>query len=365
MATLNRYAARKKLTEVLLQLRRPPDSVAEYERLAHTYATAGAVWKAIAICGIILEMEPSHTHTQRMLADLYALRDQSASAGATLNVDVRTLPTLALFSDLEKDVFVSLIEKLERRQYAAGHNIIREGDAAQSMFILVEGEVAVVREPAAHNVPVARMRSGTIFGEMALVTTAPRLSSVYATVDCVVLELPRATLESIALRYPLIEQTVQHFYRSRILASLLRSNHIIASLSPSEKQDLVSAFASVTVQAGTALLTQGRPGDGVYLILRGHCGASSQDTTGQRSAYPRMREGDMFGEISAMTGKPCTATVQTESVCTLLRVSPETFRQIVLRNPNARHMVESLGLERLERTASVDPTEGLLAEYLL
>src|SRR5215471_4344649 len=61
------------------KLGKPDEAVARFEREAALYARQGFLIKAIAICKLILEIDPSHTKTQETLAHLYA--EQRAQAG--------------------------------------------------------------------------------------------------------------------------------------------------------------------------------------------------------------------------------------------------------------------------------------------
>ena len=64
------------------KLGRPDEAVARFEREAALYARQGFLIKAIAICKLILEIDPSHTKTQETLAHLYAEQRESIPRGA-------------------------------------------------------------------------------------------------------------------------------------------------------------------------------------------------------------------------------------------------------------------------------------------
>src|SRR5574341_1063873 len=67
-------ASRHKLGELLRKLGDGDDAIAEYRQVAAAYAHEGQLIKAVAVCKVILEIDPGHQDTQRMLADLYARR---------------------------------------------------------------------------------------------------------------------------------------------------------------------------------------------------------------------------------------------------------------------------------------------------
>ena len=69
----------------------------------------------------------------------------------------------------------------EYRTFKPGEIIIREGDAADCMYFVQEGEVEVIHNQSAEAGPViARLGPGEYFGEMALLLDQPRNATVRA-----------------------------------------------------------------------------------------------------------------------------------------------------------------------------------------
>ena len=74
--------ARQKLAEIYGRLGRTERAVHVYQSVAGCYAADGLLLKAIAVCKIILQIDPAHTETQAILADLSTKR----RGGGTQNV---------------------------------------------------------------------------------------------------------------------------------------------------------------------------------------------------------------------------------------------------------------------------------------
>lgn len=66
--------------------------------------------------------------------------------------------------------------------YTAGQRLIREGDTDTSFFIILSGEVTVVKQ----GTPIINLGKGDFFGEMAFLTNEPRGTSVVAADDDVI-----------------------------------------------------------------------------------------------------------------------------------------------------------------------------------
>src|SRR5690242_3832519 len=64
--------SRRMVAELFQHLGRRKEALATYEVLAASWARRGFVLKAVALCKIILQIEPRHERTQQLLAELYA-----------------------------------------------------------------------------------------------------------------------------------------------------------------------------------------------------------------------------------------------------------------------------------------------------
>jgi len=94
-------------------------------------------------------------------------------------------------------------------------------------------------------------------------------------------------------------------------------------------------------------------GNAFYLLLRGRCVAFHRHTDGREVAYPELREGDVFGEISLILDKPVTATVRAQQQCVVLRLDRAAFDKHILSQPGMRGALMRVGTERLQRTAKL------------
>lgn len=65
-----------------------------------------------------------------------------------------------------------------------GQFLFRQGDPATSAYILNSGAIAIFKEVDGKRVPVARVKKGEFFGEMAIIDSRPRRNSAMALEDC-------------------------------------------------------------------------------------------------------------------------------------------------------------------------------------
>jgi CRP-like cAMP-binding protein len=359
-------ASHQRIAELQERLGRRVEAVAAYEHAAMAWARAGKLMRAIVACKGLLKLEPGHTRTPRALADLYGARGTGAR-GATEPVSgaefelvhddhgpASGMPVVPLFSKLPREPFAAVVEALEVRKKPAAEMVVEEGEHGASMFALVEGRVVVVRHlQGGEKRKVGELEEGSFFGELALISEGPRLASVLATQPVVLLELTRARLTEVVRRFPVVGQVLQAFYRERMVENLLRSNPVFAPLSTEQKQTVAREFQLREVKPGEVVLQQGHEGDAFYLLLRGRLTPYHSPPGGPEKAYPSLREGDVFGEISLLLGKPVSATVRADMASVVLRLDRAAFERLILSQPGMRSTLTRVGTERLQRTAKL------------
>jgi len=76
-----------------------------------------------------------------------------------------------------------------------GEQLIRQGEQADSMFLLSEGSLEVkVADAQGNPITVATLWPGDCVGEMSLLTGAPRSADVYAKADAVLIEIKKENI---------------------------------------------------------------------------------------------------------------------------------------------------------------------------
>ena len=101
---------------------------------------------------------------------------------------------------LDLDQFALATANLEPRRYEPGAYIVRQGELGDRLYVLVAGQVEVLlTHPGGQEIVVNRLRPGSYFGEIALLTGGVRTASVRVTADgpAEVMGLDRATFDSL------------------------------------------------------------------------------------------------------------------------------------------------------------------------
>lgn len=106
------------------------------------------------------------------------------------NEHTAALKGMALCHALTGAEFDTIAAIVEAREIAAGKDLFREGDPGDGLYLVVTGEIDVVKRGAAGEHSLAHLGAGGVLGEMSLITTDARSATGRAIVQTNVLRLP-------------------------------------------------------------------------------------------------------------------------------------------------------------------------------
>lgn len=112
-------------------------------------------------------------------------------------------------SDLAADEQKRLVSRFGRR-FAAGDVLFNDGDPASLAFLLQEGRVRLLKRVGSVERSLRLLRPGDLFGESALLTSAPRNSTAVALTEGFALALDQVTFQQVLTSHPEVGTRVLH-----------------------------------------------------------------------------------------------------------------------------------------------------------
>lgn len=100
------------------------------------------------------------------------------------------------FSVLGPDALARLVGDGAERRVTAGERVVTEGETAASWWVVLDGRLTVYTSAPARR-DVQFLRTGDLFGELALLQGGSRAAAVEATTDATLLEFPAATFTAL------------------------------------------------------------------------------------------------------------------------------------------------------------------------
>lgn len=112
---------------------------------------------------------------------LRASRRESRPEGGLMTVEkMIALRSVPLFSSLAPQDLASIAQTSVEREFAPGQVLCVEGEPGDEVFILLSGDVKVLRQDGAEQKMVGIEKAGGFIGEMAVLDPAPRAATVLA-----------------------------------------------------------------------------------------------------------------------------------------------------------------------------------------
>lgn len=122
---------------------------------------------------------------------------------------IAALATMDLFAPLTDGERASLARELSTSPYVAGERIFEAGQAADSLYLLAEGRVEIVRERGKGGpVKLATLEAPAYFGEMGMLLGQPRIATVVVTEDALCYRLEKRGFDAILRARPELAETL-------------------------------------------------------------------------------------------------------------------------------------------------------------
>jgi len=118
-----------------------------------------------------------------------------------------------LFGALSEERREQLASAMRARRYADGERVLREGEAGSSMFLVTKGAVRLAR---AGDDAAPDFFPGDHFGEMSLLTGAPRSATCRTVGECVCYEVDGAAFRAVVASDPSLAEAVTEVVSQRM-----------------------------------------------------------------------------------------------------------------------------------------------------
>ena len=265
---------------------------------------------------------------------------------------------LPLFSALEKDGLRALITAFEMITVPAGKHVIEQGEEGAEAYIVARGELEVRRESEesedgpASTMTLARLTNGALFGEMALLSRAPRAASVVACRPSILLVARRDALEAVAEQRPDVGIELAAHCRRRMVANLVRTSPVLIAVDPTERPALVERFETKVYEKGEKVITEGRQTDGLHLIASGEVAIVGHEG-GEPFVISTLGVGDVVGEVALVLRRKANADVVAVHPTVTLFLPRDEFVSLIREHPAILQSLYLLAVMRDEETTSV------------
>jgi CRP-like cAMP-binding protein/Zn-dependent protease len=229
---------------------------------------------------------------------------------------------LPMFEDIPVDALNEIAGRVRLRGLGDGQPVFRQGEQPDAFYVVRTGVLEVVEEDSESG-GERRLRDlgrGESFGELGLVTSAPRAATVRAIGSAEVFEVDKGAFDHLLadkLHLPDFEPTLQQ-------VAELRGLHCFAGLSTAQLWELLERGGWVSFAPGERIMREGDFGDSFYAISSGQV-----DIVKDERLVTTIGRGSYFGEVALLMEVPRTATVIARTPVRAFRLDREGFDRLV------------------------------------
>jgi response regulator RpfG family c-di-GMP phosphodiesterase len=118
-----------------------------------------------------------------------SLKDSMGKVSTNLKETLNKVRRIEFFSDFTDMDLVRLLKICHTRKYQDGETIFNEGERGDRLYVLIMGQVEIIKHRDTGTETLATMNAGDCFGEMALVDQEPRSADARAKGDTMIIEV--------------------------------------------------------------------------------------------------------------------------------------------------------------------------------
>lgn len=127
-------------------------------------------------------------------------------------------------------------------------------------------------------------------------------------------------------------------------------SRLFEDLSREEFQQVVNRLKLRYFEKNSVIVKEGEPGDSMFVVVHGDVRVLTHTPNKVEVFLANLGEGEFFGEIALLTGKPRTATIITNSQSELMELTRDDYDNIIAKYPHVKKVVEEFHLQRTYKT---------------
>lgn len=215
------------------------------------------------------------------------------------------------------------------RFYRKGDTVFTKAEPGSSLFGIAAGTVGVQIDP---NDPskVIPIQTGTIFGEVGLISGRRRGATIIATEPTICVEIPRTAALKLQSSVPAAKRAIERISTERQLLQLFGSG-----LQAPDLKEVLDGYDIYTVSAGKPVITEGEGGDDIFVVRQGSM-VVEKKIGGKPVFLSYLPAGSYVGEMTLIAGGKRTATVRAAIKSEVIRLEGFAFKELMEKKPQLK-----------------------------
>lgn len=250
---------------------------------------------------------------------------------------------IPILSQISQDEVKMLYSKIKVKRYSQNTNILNQGEKGDFFYLIYYGKVAVCIESSKGDyVQTDVLKTGDVFGEIALSINVPRVATVKALATTMTFALDKDSFNEYIVKKLGNGADITQLIR---VSKMLLNNDVFSCLSSKQIFGLYQAMRKVIYKEGQTIFSQDEQGDCMFIIYDGKVEIERKEE-GKTGFKKILKKGNIFGEISLLKGIPRTATASAASDCCLYALQKDDLFCLINFNIAFAIGIDGLAHER-------------------
>lgn len=331
-----------------------------YSRMAEIYPSDTRYLRRIIELQLLLGEEQSAMEKMRRLEKIYNQQGNRDEAD-TLKKLRRNISTQCehlestfhpFLADLTPQALALLMQDSKRLRFKEGQPLMRQGERDSRIFIVVEGELAVLVQYAKAPSPtlIHTLGEGSIVGETAFLDGSSRNATVVANQDTVVLELNPKRVIKCLLQFPEVGEALRHESLHRRQLTAINSNRLLARLEGEAREALAARSVIVSYKPFEVIGMANTPLGQVGIVIEGLIRCVAEDKSGNSHILAPLKPGDTIGDLEALNGLSGMCDLVAVHPSQVLQIPAEDYLAVMESNPTIRTRILEDASRRISST---------------
>ena len=265
---------------------------------------------------------------------------------------IQRLKRISRLSMLPDEILADLTRVVTAERHPRGAVICQQGELEEKLYGIELGDILVQVTINGHDIEVAHLTEGDVFGERALMGNRPRTATIIAETTVDLLVLHRSDYQALTHKHP----ALQRILVGPDATPLLREVPLFSHLSEEELAALSAYVGIIFFPPARRVVEQGDMGLTMYVVSEGELVAYRQDERGRSRPVKALGPGDDFGETSLLVGEIRDATVITKTYTELCYINKASFGKFLDLHPKVQSKLQPR--PEVERKREAPPFSG-------
>ena len=205
--------------------------------------------------------------------------------------------------------------------------VFQKNSIGSSMFGIADGGVKVEINPKNKSITVP-IGTGSIFGEVGLISGRRRGATIRASEPTILLEIPRKAALRLMAQNKEARDTVNRITTERQLLQIFGSG-----LTRDDVAEVLASAQLTSIKPDDPIITEGEDGYDIYIIRSGSMVVEKM-IGGKPVFLSYIPAGSYVGEMALIDGGRRSATVRAAIRSEVVRLDGDLFRKLLTKNPD-------------------------------